>query len=872
MVRVQLNTFTVTAAPTDTPAVLLTRYAVHFLVQPPTQRTTPLLPPEAFRMDPASEQLPVQENQAYTILSLWDELPYSFETWQTQWTLLKSHYPSLSDQDHFFLFLLKTHPNMASREAQLSVSMRLPTYMPILEKLGMVTLLRTAVGGLTRQLLFNLTPTEVMTKLMQWDADMTLVLRKRKRDLDAATEMHQRTMTMTSIAWDPFVMDRITMQYLLNYFPDMALIHPFQEAILNEEIPYLALVTLGRTIYKVHASYQASLRWIQPTYKHDGLYFHIHGAEARWSPDHVLEIEYPGQPDLDQSWQTLTRVFQTHQPLDVKEPPKQIRVKGNLYLAETSEILIQPTMLADVLATEAIGLQHFLIGESEILWSRKSFYQVTYVEDTGHVTPKHLRLKALLVQERIPKSQPPTYQLKFQISGAPHVAMVSAFQSTMGRLLPLLQTDQEQRMTLYTTLVPTLKKVWTAYRQSIPDVKVDRKTQPNLAALQLRFPGVFLPGYARACGAKAQPIILDPKDVPTYKAEMGLEHVLEFTHPNGEVVAYGCQTLENFRNKVHTDTPYPGLKINDTISRETLGYDYLPCCFKKDQYTGSTNLVDYIREQRDENAEAIGPVSKRAGLGYVVAPQRIVVQTLSGEPRYGRLPDHIQRVYINAGAPPSIRLPETKTDILPILRMGVLESPSSLLHALETVLNHEVYSQLETSSNRIAHVDALRRTLVPDAQALIPYQQEFGAMTLEEAYAQLMDLDEFLDPRMWYRLMEDHYAESIVSEKGDKEGVHLFFFELSLNIPEGDFLIPHALGPWLHTRKHRHSLAMVVHHPRVIHKLPQCELIVQIHEKTKGQYTHQFLHDVDSNIDIALMQTFTDGYRVYLLPRVETKE
>ncbi len=864
-VRIQVNNQSLTVSANSPLDTILLQYVI---VTSKAERSTTkvLLPAAAYRWDPLPTT--IEDKGKYTAKSLLEDIPDDFDAWLQQWNTWTHRYPQLSAVDQFVLMTLKKYP-LHVKDLESIFKTDLP---------NMVTVFNSLSDS-------ELTILSVNQHRLRWRDNMTQWRTNQEERLRQSQKLQREIKNMKSVEWTPFVVDKITYQYLLNYMPDMPLIIPFQEAHMTTSVPYLILKRGDDIQYRVQDSLSLNTTWIVPPVE-DGLHFHVNHHKAHWKLNHTLEIEYIKSIDMDtilqQTWDDLLFTFtQPHQDFNVADPPVQIQVRGTFHLKTPNSEGFHPWILADVFATNSVAQRHVWMGESHQPVSKNTTHvPLTYSYDALQETNRYQRLKAVIKQEKLivireedekskgkgkgkgKKAEKPkknvVYTLHVQVSRAPDLAMVEAFQQLLGKLVFKAGQSQQELIKLYTGYDQSLKRSFDAMPVHIKEKDTKDKTRKRLKMLLKLYPQIFGGStYSRECGSKFQPFVIPEDEVQTYIEAMsqpspaypeggpGASAHMEFEQ-DGELVHYGCQSIASYQRGERIAERFIGLKVNKTATADQ--YPLIPCCYIEDQYMKEKSKLFQYVQARTVGGE-MAHARKRKGLGYVLKANKRVYQDPDGDHRRGLLPMYIEWIYRNAGVTQTIQLPESKKDNFAVMRLGVPESPSSLLHALELAFNEDVYRTL-TYTERIQHVNTLRQELA--TYDLTFCKQELGSMTLEEARNELMNVEVYFDPGRWIRLVEQKYK------------VHLFLYQLSMDLPNGELFMPFHDGPYLHFHTYSRAIALIVHHGRFKHLDPQIEIITElIAEKDKKIPRHVYVMDYDSPIHIAMSQVFQDGYIIY---------
>jgi len=296
-------------------------------------------------------------------------------------------------------------------------------------------------------------------------------------------------------------------------------------------------------------------------------------------------------------------------------------------------------------------------------------------------------------------------------------------------------------------------------------------------------------GYARLCSCERQPLIIDDEeeaeDWRNKTLEDGKKREIGVFPPKKEEtrVRYVCPDDE---------FPYPGL-----IKANVGEFPYIPCCAKN--YSSEEKLLnDYYSEQK-----------KSTNKSYKIN----TIKVLDWK-RDGNIPLPIQNLLASFN-------PDEKYEFG---RIGTGRSPNSFIHAVmialgQTTEDSTIYENLENYEQREIYCQSIREKLVTSFPDLTIYAQETFDIDPLEIERLLRDPNEFLDPALFYRGLEELYDINIFvfkPEESEQKG------EPSIEIPRHKFC---------HIRQEtleRRSVVLLKHNGGESEdlKYPQCELII----------------------------------------------
>lgn len=300
------------------------------------------------------------------------------------------------------------------------------------------------------------------------------------------------------------------------------------------------------------------------------------------------------------------------------------------------------------------------------------------------------------------------------ISRADSRQVVDKFIIIFNILLRYYKANEAVFLNLYNQLLPELE----AYRSIIPTVGLkakSKKTGAKLEQLKTVAPDLFVENYARVCLCVNQPVALSDQQVIEWKNEG--KQVLNFENKWN----FGCP---------NPDKPYVGVQINSLSNKDK--YAYLPCCFKSNQMM-SINYRNYLANKVTVKNTPIKS-DKKIKTGKIL-------KVGAGE---GLLPESLRKI-----------LSEYSEDSNDMVRIGVVKSPNSFLHAVALALEIPDYLELKTDAEKEVYISGLRDWVIRTVN-LNCMRQELYDYDLNEI-EELMTTAEFFDPALFYRAVEEAF-------------------------------------------------------------------------------------------------------------------
>lgn len=292
------------------------------------------------------------------------------------------------------------------------------------------------------------------------------------------------------------------------------------------------------------------------------------------------------------------------------------------------------------------------------------------------------------------------------------------------------------------------------------------KTGQRLLALQKQLPDVFSGGYASVCSQEFQPYIVTEKEAAALKKKFkkaGGKNVdkliLEF---EGKLFACYDPSLER-------EHIWPRMKNNTKGSEK---YPQVPCCYiTMGKGPAKTKKIKY--NPRD--------------ITHIFSPPK------KAEPgRYGELP--INMAFVSDGVDGRV------------LRYGIKNDPQSIFYCLEYAFNDDFLKNPSQMQQKVVEV---KEKMIDSNMNLT--KQETYAIDTDNLKMMLESDTDFIDPRLFLRLLEKTYETNI----------YLFSSE-----DNGKYIIPDAKYAYLPSAKIYDRSVVINMFPMARGYEYYCELVV----------------------------------------------
>jgi hypothetical protein len=381
----------------------------------------------------------------------------------------------------------------------------------------------------------------------------------------------------------------------------------------------------------------------------------------------------------------------------------------------------------------------------------------------------------------------------FNFLKAKNKEILYQFIKIFSRLAAIYKNYDDAISDVFSEVIPELK---TFKKKEIVAELIDEKVKN----LRNAAPDVFLKGtvgYSRLCSCDHQPIIVsddaEAKDLrnKTFtdkkENEEKYRQIASFPPKKEDTIfKFTCPTDER---------PYPYLVENNT-EENSEKYPYVPCCGKEDKLDDFFNI--YYKESGEKT---------KSYKSYEINTIKVLEYK-----RTGKVPVQIQNLLSSY----------TIDEKYEFNRIGSVRSVNSLIHCIMIALQDinddaTFYRNLNTNNEREEFCKTIRKKMITNFPDLNVYKQELYDISTEEIKLKLENDNEFLDPALYYRGLEELYSVNIFIFTPQSDGNK----DPSIEIPRHKFT---HIRP---NRPERDSIIVFKHGGGESEdlKYPQCELI-----------------------------------------------
>jgi hypothetical protein len=458
---------------------------------------------------------------------------------------------------------------------------------------------------------------------------------------------------------------------------------------------------------------------------------------------------------------------------------------------------VEKYILLDLIMNNKIFSQLISVNETDKTTKKRTnmtiYFNVASIGNlTATITPKQMSRNdptMKLYQENKEFEEGSDY-LRVKISKAKYVTNIMKFIGIFSKLLGMYKEEE--------------KRIIEEYRKYIPDFLV-KKEKPEYVydgdiILQKELPGLFIPNYSRGgCDAQRMPSIIRNDDVAAAIADGKKVMGFPFDKDSSDFRYYICN---------HKKNPYPGIKENklsNNIKSEG-GYQVIPCCFGTDQSKpdGRGHML-YKTYFEGKDFEKLKIDQKQ---------EYLVTNKILNRHSFGELPDNLKNFF---------SLDTIHTSDYRYVRKGISRLKNSkssfllaVLEAIQGQLNKgdppDIFN-IKDDDKLSEYVNIIRGELADDKENASLCKQEMYDRTCDEILSDIRNPNVDLDPKLFIRLLENHYNLNI----------YVFTDEKGLILPRHT----QAYYKYIHDRK---SIFIYQHMGTEIDKAtyPQCELIIKL--------------------------------------------
>ena len=399
------------------------------------------------------------------------------------------------------------------------------------------------------------------------------------------------------------------------------------------------------------------------------------------------------------------------------------------------------------------------------------------------------------------------------------ILQVSVTQSNDLKSVELFRTILSRLCTYYTQYTTTLEKEYKSFIGSVKESPLElRRIQQKLdtsgneksriKTLRKQAPEVFDATYAGACFGARQPLMIQADEKEEYESEG--KFVLSYPRPPENKYLFVCTDDE---------IPYPTIIQNKKSKNKDI-FPYIPCCTKTDP-----------RDEKDS-------------LYHKVYVQGKTLQQISDSEGKSKHTYHTNKI-TGYGREGSIT-PESLANLLQldtveeVKRIGMILSPSSLIHCCLYATNNEDYMKAVKDSDKEALVRQIRESFDDYIHHGL-LAQELWNMDAVERISLLTDPNIFFDYQLFYHVLEEYFNIALFAFTLKDDEIHMlkgrgYLFSARTRLDDRQCILVYQHLP--------ESDDQLPHYELIVRKKPK-QGVTKLHEKemTEKMYnTYNLVH------------------------------
>jgi hypothetical protein len=505
--------------------------------------------------------------------------------------------------------------------------------------------------------------------------------------------------------------------------------------------------------------------------KNYGAMFNIYYVSIREDSFLDLLLTEPFQEESKKLFSSLLFADEFEKPISEK---KKLKLYYDTNIAFDPEVQKREVDLSKI-ASLGFSLVQYISGVNDAEVSKGRYvitnYEKSVKPEDRIIGTKNTPFKSLFVEPKTP-------YITVNISKAVNRFVLFQFMNLFSRLLNIYNEVKDQYEKIYDNLIPELKNEKVVEEDLTlivkPKAKTDQVKKVNLSKIA---PEIFTGSYSRDCQFKNQPIIISENQVEYWKNQ-------KITRGN-KVYERPIRQIEDNYFVCPNDT-YPFIEFKQNLDEERQ-HPYYPCCYS-----------DPPKEIKE----------RQAGSTYR-SKDPIKTNKVMGEEGIAFLPSSIEEM-IKGGFEKQVNF----------FRMGSLISPNSFLACVLIALQDKQYLKLTTIDQKEKYIQKVKKAIANSANFLVTSSELFD-LTEEDRITMFLKEDEFLDPSIFYRVVEEVFGLNIFvfASSAPKPNVEPTY---SLEISRFSSVPIHSF------RKNRPTMIIYKHWGSETDHLnyPQCELVV----------------------------------------------
>lgn len=624
------------------------------------------------------------------------------------------------------------------------------------------------------------------------------------------------------------------------------------------EIPFIYVVYQQKKIIKVYQNFFPPDIWLEETedapINNEMIKFKFLDAEPSllsskrvkienlysdgiWTPENTVVIDFKSKENFEKNASSvlIDKLLDMRINYEILSS-KQLGIKGTF---KTDKLKFDKVIFADLINTNDIFRSLTFLDERQktIIQRERYYFYYSFAHDND---PSQALGVSIIASEN-------DKNLTIRITHCLNEEQASVTKNVLAKLFAINNQEYEGIADIYSKYIPSFV--------GVPKVKKTKKTKKNLktgdrlADLKATEDPIFKGQYSGICQRYQQPYIVNDDEYEENLQRLGNNphKFLRF-----ENRWYACDPNPNRELLIWPGIVQNKIKKSGKWADYVQKYPWLPCCLKKDQYTRSKSKLKMYLETLGQETKKVAPKPKDTG--YIVEIGKIL-----SEKNKGRLPFNWERIFkfmgmnrVKIGA-----REKTAKEFYPILRQGVMESPDSFFHCMETAMNTK-YSKLLNDEEKKKHVMEVRKKI--SEMGLAIGRQSLYQFTDEEIRNMLFHPEAYIAAEDFVELAQKYYQ------------CNIFLYKYDINTPDGDVVVPNYSKAYLY-RQIDDTLPCVLILKYETTDYPyQCELICQVEvERSKIQKT-SFRFEGTSEIAQMAIRLLYDSNEVFYVSVAEGRK
>jgi hypothetical protein len=454
-----------------------------------------------------------------------------------------------------------------------------------------------------------------------------------------------------------------------------------------------------------------TLGFINRREKNYGATFNIYYDKFRDDSFLDLLLTEPFNKDNNKLFSSLIFVDEFEKPVSEK---KKLKMYYDTNISFTQATKRQEDL--SKIASLGFYLTQYISGynDSDVAKGR---YNITNFAKSLSSKKKLLGMKNTPTQSILLEKNTP--YLVVNISKANNRFVLFQFMNIFARLINLYSQVQESYDEIYDKLIPELKDLNIQQEVSLvqtPKPKSEKETNQKMNLSKIA-PDIFTGSYSRNCQYKNQPIIIPEVQIPEWtnkKINLGDK---VYDRPVKKIGDYYF---------VCPSDQYPFVQFKQNLDPDRQ-YESYPCCYM-------TPKEEVKERQRASTYRSRDPIK---------------TNRVMAEGGIGTIPTPIEEM-IKGGFEKQVSL----------FRMGSLVCPNSFLACACIALGDKQYYKLKSNEQKEKYLEKIRKEIANDYN-LLPLSSELFDVPEIKRKENLLDVETFLDPTLYYRIIEEVFGLNI---------------------------------------------------------------------------------------------------------------